>query len=551
MRQSDKILVQQEQNLAQNQQLEKTVQELHRSNQTKDRFFSILAHDLRNPVATLSGLAESLKNNLAQLSKNDIGEYVDSVYKSSQSVYSLLVNLLSWARTQSHDIQYSPVDFDITGVIRKNVALMEQQFRSKNIAVSFSSHATHKVYADYNMIDTVVRNLLMNSVKFTHSGGRVEIFCEEREGETVLRVRDTGIGMTPEQLADLFKIEKKSLAVGTSGETGTGLGLVITKEFVEANKGKLKLISSRGIGSEFSVHLPQSIVAIERRNDGEVLADGIDTRKVSLEFPLEKLVKLKGKRLLIVDDNRELRWYLRRDLSGTFEIFEAEDGSEGLKMALEVQPSIIITDMVMPVMDGEKFCKELKALSATSHIPVILLTNQTYDEGQAIGYGAGADVYLTKPAGKELLLQVIYNFVRAQERMHRLFLNSSNYFPDDVSINKVDEDFLNQVVGIIERNISEPELDYRLLCEETALSRTILYAKIKALTGQGVNEFIRSIRLKKSLSLLREGKLNISQVAYEVGFNSQSYFHKCFIKQYNISPRDYWKNPSKLSEVDS
>ncbi len=549
LRQSDKILVQQEQNLAQNQQLEKTVQELHRSNQTKDRFFSILAHDLRNPVATLSGLAESLKNNLVQLSKNDISEYVDSVYKSSQSVYTLLVNLLSWARTQSHDIQYSPVDFDVAGLIRKNVALMEQQFRNKNIAVSFSSLATHKVYADYNMIDTVIRNLLMNSVKFTHAGGRVEIFCEERGGETVLRVRDTGIGMTPEQLADLFKIEKKSLAIGTAGETGTGLGLVITKEFVEANKGKLKLISSRGIGSEFFVHLPQSIVAVEA-HEGSEIPFNVFGNKVAHEFPLEKLVKLKGKRLLIVDDNRELRYYLRRDLSGTFEIFEAGDGNEGLKMALEVQPTVIITDMIMPVMDGEKFCKELKALPATSHIPVILLTNQSYEEGQAIGYRAGADVYLTKPAGKELLFQVIYNFLRTQEKMHRLFLNTGNYFPDDVSISKVDEDFLQQVVSIIERNLSEPGLDYKLICEETALSRTILYAKIKALTGLGVNEFIRSIRLKKSLTLLREGKLNVSQVAYEVGFNSQSYFHKCFIKQYNISPRDYWKNPSKLSEVD-
>lgn len=543
LRQSEKILEQQEQILAQNQQLEKTVKELHRSNQTKDRFFSILAHDLRNPVATLSGLAESLKNNLGQLSRNDIAEYVDSVYRSSQSVYTLLVNLLSWARTQSHDIQYSPVDFDICGLIRKNMALVEQQYKNKNISVRLTSTATHKVFADYNMIDAVVRNLLMNSVKFTHAGGSVDIVCEESGGETIIKVKDTGIGMTEEQLRDLFKIEKKSLAVGTMGETGTGLGLVITKDFVEANKGTLKLTSQRGVGSEFIVALPKSIVAVDAPEE----VGSLEKRKAVTDFPLEKQLKLRGKRILVVDDNKELRYHLRRELSGTFEIFEAENGNDGLKKALEVQPTVIITDMVMPVMDGERFCKELKALPATSHIPVILLTSQTYEEGQAIGYGAGADVYLTKPVSKELLFHVIYNFIQAQEKIHQHILNSSAFFPEDVSINKVDEDFLKQVLAVVEKNLSDPELDYKLLCEETALSRTVLYAKIKTLTGQGVHEFIRSIRLKKSLVLLREKKLNISQVAFEVGFNSHSYFNKCFVKQYGVSPTDFMKNPSTLT----
>jgi len=550
LRQSEKILEQQEQNIAQNHQLEKTVQELHRSNQTKDRFFSILAHDLRNPVATLSGLAESLKNNLGQLSRNDIGEYVDSVYRSSRSVYTLLVNLLSWARTQSHDIQYSPVDFDICGLIRKNMALMDQHFKNKNIQVRFRSTATHKVFADYNMIDAVIRNLLMNSAKFTHAGGSVDVVCEEDERDVILHVKDTGIGMTEDQLRDLFKIEKKSLAVGTMGETGTGLGLVITKDFVEANKGTLKLTSQRGVGTEFTVQLPGSLATIEAPAT-TVPERSADEKKVVADFPLDKLLKLRGKRILIVDDNKELRYHLRRDLSGTFEIFEAENGNEGLKKALEVQPTVIITDMVMPVMDGERFCKELKALPATSHIPVILLTNQTYDEGQANGYGAGADVYLTKPASRELLFHVTYNFLRAQEKIHQQILNSNTFFPNDVSINKVDEEFLTQVIGVVEKNLSDPELDYKVLCDETALSRTVLYSKIKTLTGLGVHEFIRSIRLKKSLVHLREKKLSISQVAFEVGFNSHSYFNKCFIKQYKISPKDYWKNPAKLTEADA
>lgn len=550
LRQSEKILAQQEQNIAQNHQLEKTVQELHRSNQTKDRFFSILAHDLRNPVSTLSGVAESLRNNLPSLSKNDIAEYVQSIYRSSQSVYALLVNLLSWARTQSHDIQYSPVDFDIAALITKNIALLDPQFANKNIQVRFSRNATRKVYADYNMIDTVIRNLLMNSLKFTPAGGRVEITSEDDNERILVRIRDTGIGMTPEQLKDLFKIEKRSLGVGTSGETGTGLGLVVCKEFVEANKGTLTLTSVHGSGSEFFIHLPKSFIAIEPGSGTELPSGPGEEKKRIISFPEEKLIKLRGRRILIVDDNMELRHHLRRDLSATFEIFEAENGNEGLKAALEIQPTVVITDLIMPVMDGERFCRELKTLPATSHIPVILLTNKTYDEGQLRGYGAGADIYLTKPAKQALLLQVIYNFLRAQENIHQKILNSSSYFPDDVSINKVDEEFLTQVVRVIERNLSDPQLDYRVICEETALSRTVLYAKIKTLTGQGVQEFVRSIRLKKSLALLRERKLNVSQIAYEVGFNSHSYFNKCFFRQYNVSPKDYLKNPAALADAD-
>ncbi len=542
LRQSEKIIAQQEENVAQNQQLEKTVQELHRSNQTKDRFFSILAHDLRNPVSTLSGLAESLKNNLVKLTRNDIHEYADSIHRSANSVYTLLNNLLSWARTQSQDIQYSPIDFDIVGLVGKNIALLDEQVKRKNIRVSFTSTVTHKVYADYNMVDTVIRNLLMNGVKFTHAGGSVGIVVGESGGEILLHVKDTGIGMTNEQLTDLFKIERKSLAVGTAGEVGTGLGLVITKEFIEANKGSLQLTSSQGVGSDFFVRLPRSASVIDSARDG-TLQDSASGAGLITDFPIEKQLKLRGKRILVVDDNEHLRYHLRRELSGTFEIFEAENGNDGLKMALEVQPTAIISDLVMPVMDGERFCRELKSLSATSHIPIILLTNQGYED-QGVGYGAGADVYLTKPAKKELLFQVIYNFLRVQERIHDLILKSSNVFPEDVSIGKVDEDFLHQVVELVESKLSDPELDPRYICEETALSRTVLYAKVKALTGLGVNEFIRSIRLKKSLILLREGKLNISQVALEVGFNNQSYFNKCFTRQYGVSPKEYKKHPS-------
>lgn len=542
LRQSEKILLQQEVNLAQNQQLEKTVQELHKSNQTKDRFFSILAHDLRNPVSALSGLAESLRQNLPALSRQNIQEYSESIYKASQSVYHLLINLLNWSRTQSQEIEYTPAEFDLGALISKNIALLEQQLQRKGIHINAAYRTRHKVLADYNMIDTVVRNLLSNSIKFTPANGAVEVLLTENDNEITVVVKDNGIGMTPGQLRNLFKIEKKFLSTGTAGETGTGLGLVICREFIEVNKGCIRVRSAEGKGSEFVFTLPKSKTVLPaNRPPGDAVTPTLPIGEVS-RFPVEKLLKIKGKQVLIIDDNKELRLYLRLNLSGIFEIFEAENGNQGLKVALEVQPTVIICDMMMPVMDGETFCRQIKQLPATSHIPVILLTSKPYDEGQLSGFEAGANAYLTKPAGKELLLQVIYNFIQAQEQMHRRILNSSHYYPDDIAINKVDEEFLNQVIRVTEAHLADPTFDYKLLCEETALSRTVLYAKVKTLTGLGVHEFIRSIRLKKSLQLLREGKLNVSQIALEVGFNSHSYFNKCFVKQYKVTPKDYAKS---------
>lgn len=553
LRQSEKILIQQKENIAQNHILEETVEELHKSNQTKDKFFSILAHDLRNPVSALSGVAESLKLNLPNLNKKDIQEYVDSIHKSSQSVYQLLINLLNWSRTQSRNLAYTPTDFDLNPLIRKNIALLEQQLQNKNISLQYCATEMPKVFADYNMIDTVMRNLLSNSIKFTDMDGEVAVSCEETEKELIISVKDNGIGISEEQLAQLFKVEKKFLSKGTAGESGTGLGLVITQEFIEANQGRIKVSSEKGQGSVFSFSLPKSAATAEQLQapDTQDQESGSTAfEKVVEDFPMDKLLKVKGKRILIIDDNKELRTYLRLNLSDTFEIFEAENGNEGLKMALDIQPTVIITDMMMPVMNGEQFCREVKSLPTTSHIPVILLTSQPHEEGQLSGYGAGADVYLMKPVKKELLFQLIYNLIQNQEKIHQRIMDSNSFYPDDVAFNKVDEEFLDEVIKVIEDNLSDPAFDYKLIGEVTAMSRTVLYAKIKTLTGQGVHEFIKSIRLKKSLKLLQEGKLNISQIAFEVGFNSPSYFNKCFIKQYNVTPKDYLKKARKLSSVD-
>src|SRR5690606_82488 len=284
----------------------------------------------------------------------------------------------------------------------------------KHITLQIDAAPELSVYADYNMIDTVIRNVLGNSVKFTEYNGSITLSAKENEGEIQLCISDNGVGMTPEQMQRLFSLDKSNVSSGTAGEKGTGLGLVITHEFVQINKGTIYVNSPAGKGTEFYITLPSAMALdkpLMKIDKSEAPAPAPDFWET---FPVDKLIKLKGRKILIVDDNAELRRYLKLLLSGTFEIFEAGNGQEGLSMAFDIQPTAIVTDLIMPVMNGLEFCRQIKNNTATSHIPVMLLTSQWEEKSQLSGYAAGADVYLTKPVKKELFIQVILNFIQNQ-----------------------------------------------------------------------------------------------------------------------------------------
>lgn len=501
--------------------LENTVIELEKVNNTKDHFFSILAHDLKDPVAALTDISDFMKNNFFRMDRKDVQQYLNTIHQSGDAVHDLLINLLNWSRTQSKKIACTPVQINLQELVHKNIRLLRPQFDNKHIDVQLNIPSGHNIFADLNMMDTVFRNLLSNSIKYTEYNGRVSITSQIQDSFTTISVTDNGIGMSSTQQQQLFCIDKMFTTAGTAGEKGTGLGLIITKEFIEANNGHIDIKSEPGKGTTFDITLPH-------------LADNITTiiPEESLvpdfweAYPVDKLFRLKGKKILIVDDNKALRDYLQLILSGTFKVFEAENGQEGLHMMQEIKPDIIISDLMMPVMNGLQFCKEIKANAST---PVIMLTSQWVDNSRFSGYEAGADAYLTKPVKKELLLQIILNLIRNQEQL----------YPETAPLNKPDEEFLHKLVLLIEDNITDTDLDAKRICKEMMISRTVLYAKMKTLTGQTVHEFIKTVRLKKSLTLLMEGKLSINQIASQVGFNSHSYFDKCFVKQYGVGPKEY------------
>lgn len=550
--QSEKIVEQQQQITAQNKQLGDAVEALEKSNTTKDHFFSILAHDLKNPVAALADITGFINQNIARMDRPKLQEYISNMHDSSSAVYELLINLLNWSRTQSKQIEYKPENLGLLKMVEQNVRLLETQFHNKHITLNIQVDKTHRMLADYNMIDTVIRNILSNSIKFTDYNGNVHITSSCENGNTILTIADNGIGMKKEQLKKLFSIDKKNIARGTAGEKGTGLGLVISKEFLEANNGKIKVESVYGRGSAFIIEL----LAVENlpQTSTEANTEQVDNKNAVVDFwqtiPIEKLLKIKGRKILIADDNKEVRDYLKLILENNFELLEAENGKQAFKIAMEILPDIIISDVLMPEMNGRNLCRKVKDNASTNHIPVVLLTSQSEESVQAAGYEAGADIYLTKPVKKEILIQACINLLQSKESLHEKLVKEilSGTPPKKISLNidKTGEVFLNRLANIIEANISNQELDSKLICKEIGISRTLLYSKVKTLSGQTLHEFIKTIRLKKSLQILLDGNMNINQVAYEVGFNSSSYYHRCFIKEYGVSPKDYINKKKKF-----
>lgn len=552
-RQATKILDQQQLIVAQNSALEKTVEELRESNLTKDHFVSILAHDLKNPISAITGITEFLKDNFARMDKKDVYEYMEGIHKSSGAVYDLLLNLLTWSMAQSGKIDFKPSVFNIGELVKKNLFLLEQQSANKNIKLINQIEERFYVEADYNMVDAALRNVVSNSIKFTEYNGQVVIRARILDDKVEVIVTDNGKGMSEEQLEDLFQVDKNKIGKGTAGETGTGLGLVICKEFIHRNSGDIKIESTLGEGTTTYIALPQAV--------GEIPVEAKADRKIKEEkdygftlnfwegYSVENSLKLKGKKILIVDDSQEQRMFLKMLLYESFELFEAENGEEGMKLALEKQPHVIISDVMMPEINGLEFCKMLRENDATAITPVILLTSQTDEEHQLLGYSAGADVYLKKPVKKELLLQVLLNLIKNQEKIIEKMVEMPNFLPEASSMTKQDEEFINSLIAFVEKEISNPEIDSWAIAEAVGVSRTILYEKVKAITDKTLNDFIKTIRLKRSLRFLSEGKLSNSQIAFEVGFSSHSYFAKCFTKQFGVSPSKYIAERQKAAAV--
>ena len=523
----------------QGEELSKANVELLNLNATKDRLFSIIAHDLRNPFQSIIGLSDTLVHKVGEMSEDKKQEILDSINRSSKYAFDLLENLLEWARSQTNKVKSEPAGFKLLPVCLRVRQLLSLQTSKKNISLEINVSRDIMVYGDSSMVETVIRNIAGNAVKFTPEHGKVIISAESTNGFTIISVSDSGIGMPQETINKLFRIDITQTEPGTSGEKGTGLGLLLCKELTERNNGELTVMSRPGKGSIFSIRLPADKSIVEQL--GSTGNHSTQNQVLYQEIPqgLPETTNKVKYRVLIAEDNVNILNNLVANLEDRFVILTAGNGEQALQLTYSEMPDLLVTDVMMPKMDGFELCSHIKNDLQLNHIPVIILTARVSVNNQITGFGIGADEYITKPFNPSLLKARISNILSTRQKLKEKFLREMSLSARDIATSSKDEEFLNKVIGCIEEFIDDPNLNFDQLAMKMGHSRSNFYKKIKALTNLSANLFIRTVRLKKAAILLSEKQHSISEVAYKTGFSSANYFSKLFKEQFGLSPSEF------------
>jgi DNA-binding response OmpR family regulator/anti-sigma regulatory factor (Ser/Thr protein kinase) len=409
-------------------------------------------------------------------------------------------------------------------------------------------------------MEKIIYNVLSNAFKFTPDKGEIILNVYYNNGILTIEVTDSGIGISSEQQQYIFDRFYQSDNTSTREQEGTGIGLSLTKELINLMDGEIKIESQPGKGSRFIVKLPvkeapktfvaQTILSVHRelneKIDEDISKQTYSLTETSFATESDKYKKKKETSIiLIVEDNTDMRNFIRKQLEDNYRILEATNGKEGLKIAKKEIPDLIITDLMMPQMDGMEFCKILKTDQYTSHIPVIMLTAKAGQEHKIEGLETGADSYLTKPFDHKELRTRVNNLIQQRKQLREKFSTEIILQPRDIRITSLDEKFLKKVEDAIEKNLSDEKFGVPQLQDAIAMSKTQLHRKMKALTNQAPGEYLRHYRLHRAAQLLSQQGGNITEIAYEVGFGSLSYFTRSFKELYHQSPSEYTSQNKK------
>jgi signal transduction histidine kinase/ligand-binding sensor domain-containing protein/DNA-binding response OmpR family regulator len=510
--------------------IEDQARKLEKANKAKDKLFSIVAHDLKNPFTALSGHASLLKNNYEKMSEKEKKKEAESIYKSTEKFRTLLVNLLDWSVAQDGNIKCEPGNFPLLPLVKEQIQLLEEMALSKQIDIKVNIAEDLFVFADKNMTEAILRNLLSNALKYTFRGGIISIdACLKNGNKIEITVRDTGIGIKKKDIEYLFDSGNKKSSPGTEQEQGTGLGLVICKEFAEMNGGSISVESEQDEGSIFKVVLPAGNLEKNVRAEESRITDNNET-----DFP-------DGSRPLIIvaEDDEEIRSLLQKQLSGKYNVIAVENGSLALERIRKYSPDLVITDLMMPVMDGLSLCKTLKADPAIKAIPVIILTAKEGEQEMIDGFRSGADEYFPKPFNYELLDARIISLLKQKETLEQRI-----YAEDPLKIRAgelVQEEysFANQVREKILANITNTEYSVEELSRDLGYSRAQFFRKFKSEFEMAPSVYIRRVRLTYAMELLKQNQYRISEVAFMSGFSDPNHFSKLFAKEFNCTPTEF------------
>ncbi|PSL32208.1 hybrid sensor histidine kinase/response regulator [Chitinophaga ginsengisoli] len=526
------------------QQERREAQRMHELDMMKIKLFTNVSHEFRTPVSLiLSPIEEIIQQTKEQEDKNKF----QLIYRNAKRLLNLVNQLMDFRRMEMHELKLDPVRGDIAGFIKDVACSFTDLAERKQINFSYQSSCSQLYTSfDHDKIERILFNLLSNAFKFTPQGGTVsvEMITSSRDDKTWLeiRVKDTGIGIPPERHEKVFEQFFQSDMPGGFVNRGSGIGLAITKEFVKLNNGTITVESEVNKGSCFIVQLPFEPSGEPVPQAEPVLVSSpvpaITAEEEVLPSPAGLHEPATEKQtILLIEDNDDFRFYLKENLKAYYNIIEAADGGAGWQKTLSGHPDLVVSDINMPVMDGVELCGKIKHDNRTRHIPVILLTAMAGEEEQLKGLETGAADYMVKPFNFEIMLSRIRNLLVRQTLVKHII--GSLETADEGHVPSPNEKFLEKVLAIVEKNLSNAGFSVEELSRELCMNRVSVYRRIFSLTGQTPVEFIRTVRLKKAAQLLSKTEMNVTEVAYEVGFNNPKYFAKYFKMAYNMLPSAY------------
>ncbi|MBW4888529.1 response regulator [Mucilaginibacter sp. HMF5004] len=518
----------------------------------KLNFFTNISHELRTPLTLIL-------NPINAISKDETlsahgREYAQIIMKNANRMVRFINQLLDLRKVQSGKAVMNITETEIIAFVENIGSYFDELGKEKEVGLKITSNVKKlHAWVDSEKLDIVIYNLLSNAYKFSEKGSEIVIRIEKDTtlGCFSIKIIDQGIGVPQDKLEDIFELYYEGEHKTTDNQKGTGIGLALAKELIVLHHGKISAANNatKGLTVAIELKLGKPEVTDEKVNfltgdeshlnpdeDFEVstVYDNVDAMDDEVDHPL----------ILLVEDNSDLRRFLVVQLNESYRVAEAENGQDGYEKALNLLPDLILSDVMMPVMDGIQMLDKLKNDVSTSHIPVVLLSAKYSIESQLEGLKYGADLYIAKPFNNELLLASLANIIKRKKMFETVVSGQGKIVlsPSDVVITAKDEDFLKKIINVVEEGMSDPDFNIDDFADATGMSRSVFFRKLKTLTNSSPVEFLRDMRVKRGKQLLDAGETNIAQVAYAVGFNDAKYFGACFKKQYHYTPSEYVKN---------
>ncbi|MFS4457453.1 two-component regulator propeller domain-containing protein [Maribacter sp. 2304DJ31-5] len=505
----------------------------------KQRFFMNISHEIRTPLTLIMGALNGLGK--VSLSTKD-QKRLTTVDKNATRLMDLVEELLNFRKLEAGSIELEIAENDMVGFLREIYLAFGQKAIDNDIDFQFhTSSEKIQVWFDKKQLEKTIFNITSNAFKFTPPGGQIKIAINIVKKKVCIRITDTGEGIPKEKLSKIFN---RFYQNAVTEKSGFGIGLSIAHEIIKLHSGSIKVKSVEGKGSEFIILLPMDKAPYPKEvinhDKGRALT-GPETSNVTDDVVISENNE-SAETILVVEDHEELRQYICEVLlDQSYELIEATNGMEGLNMAMKHIPDLIISDIMMPQMDGMAFCESIKTNIGTSHIPVILLTARTSIDDKVKSYGIGADDYITKPFKEPLLLAKIKSLLHNRELIRNKFKTDGLILPKELALNRTDQGFLEKLTELIENNLDAPDFGANQLSREMGMSHSVLYKKIKALSGMNLIEFIRDYKLRIAKRVLEEQRYSVSEVCFMVGYSDRKYFRKVFKQKFGKNPSDILK----------